>query len=49
MANWHTTGAGQAFMRGSSDAWAEAAIAYGVDQDAAKEQATRTYAFYTGT
>lgn len=49
MATWHTTPEGQAFMRLSTDAWAEASIADGTPAADAKERADRTYAFYTGT
>ena len=39
---------GKAFIAGSSDAWAAAAIADGADPDAARAAARRTTAFYTG-
>ena len=39
---------GKAFMRGSSQAWREAAVAAGADPDAARSAARRTTAFYTG-
>ena len=39
---------GKAFMRGSSDGWAQAAIEAGTDPDPAREAAARTAAFYTG-
>ena len=39
---------GKAFIAGSSDAWALAAIADGCDAEAARAAAQRTTAFYTG-
>ena len=39
---------GKAFIAGSSDRWASAAIADGADADAARAAARRTTAFYTG-
>ncbi|MCY4375607.1 MAG: SRPBCC family protein [Spirochaetaceae bacterium] len=39
---------GKAFIAGSSEAWAQAAIAAGTDPDAAHAAARRTTAFYTG-
>ncbi len=39
---------GKAFIVGSSEAWARAAIAAGTEPDAALAAAMRTTAFYTG-
>lgn len=39
---------GRAFLAGSSDGWAEAAVAAGEDPEAAHAAARRTSAFYTG-
>lgn len=39
---------GRAFFAGSSDGWAQAAIAAGTDSDVALAAARRTTAFYTG-
>ena len=39
---------GRALIAGSSEAWAQAAIAAGTDRDAARKAARRTTAFYTG-
>ena len=39
---------GTAFIAGSSEGWAEAAIAAGTSSDAARAAAKRTTAFYTG-
>ncbi len=39
---------GKAFIAGSSDGWAQAAVAGGMDPDAARAAARRTTAFYTG-
>lgn len=43
-----TSPAGKALIAGSSEAWGEAAIAAGMDTDAAQAAADRTTAFYTG-
>ena len=43
-----TSDAGKAFISGSSDDWARAAIAAGTEPDAAQAAARRTTAFYTG-
>ena len=45
---WSATEQGKLFHRLSSDGWAEASVAHGTDPQAAREQADRTYAFYTG-
>lgn len=42
------SGAGKSFIAGSSEAWAQAAIAAGADLEAATAAAARTTAFYTG-
>ena len=39
---------GRAFITGSSDGWAQAAIAFGTDPGAARSRASQTTAFYTG-
>lgn len=39
---------GKAFISGSSQAWAQAAVAAGEDPSAASAAAARTTAFYTG-
>lgn len=39
---------GRALLKGSSEAWGNAAIASGEDADAARRAAARTAAFYTG-
>ena len=39
---------GKAFISGSSERWAQAAVAAGTDPDAAGAAARRTTAFYTG-
>ena len=39
---------GKAFIRGSGQGWGEAAVAAGMDSDAARAAARRTTAFYTG-
>ena len=39
---------GKALLTGSSEAWAQAAVAAGEDPDAARAAARRTAAFYTG-
>ena len=43
-----TSPEGRAFITGSSENWAEAAVAAGTDPDAATAAAMRTTAFYTG-
>ena len=43
-----TSPKGRAFIAGSSDAWADAAVAAGTGPDAARAAARRTTAFYTG-
>ena len=43
-----TSPEGRAFIAGSSEAWAQAAIEAGEDADAARSAARRTTAFYTG-
>jgi uncharacterized protein YndB with AHSA1/START domain len=48
VAAWTASDGGKLFYRLSSDAWAEASIANGTDPAAARAQADRTYAFYTG-
>jgi uncharacterized protein YndB with AHSA1/START domain len=45
---WAMSPEGKEFMRLSSDAWADVAIAYGDDPQASRERADRVYAFYTG-
>jgi hypothetical protein len=45
---WAATEQGKLFYRLSSDGWGEASAANGTDPQAAREQADRTYAFYTG-
>lgn len=45
---WTASEDGRAFMRASSDAWCQAAIADGEDPDWAREAAERTRKFYTG-
>jgi len=45
---WPTSPEGKAFVRGSSDGWAQASIAAGTDAAAARAAAARTTAFYTG-
>jgi uncharacterized protein YndB with AHSA1/START domain len=44
---WMVSDDGKAFMRLSSDAWAEADIADGTDPDQARQGAANTYAAYT--
>ena len=39
---------GRVFIAGSSDGWAQAAVAAGADPDSARAAARRTTAFYTG-
>jgi hypothetical protein len=48
-ADYEGTPQALAFMRASSDAWAEASIAAGTPEAAARAAAGRTTAFYTGT
>ena len=43
-----TSPEGKAFIRGSSEAWGQAAVAAGTDPDAASAAVGRTTAFYTG-
>ena len=43
-----TSDEGKAFIMGSSDGWAQAAIAAGTESDVANAAARRTTAFYTG-
>ena len=43
-----TSGNGRAFFGGSSDGWAQAAVAAGTDAEVAAAAARRTTAFYTG-
>ena len=45
---WITTDDGKELLRMSSDAWAEADIAYGTEPDKARTLAANTYAAYTG-
>jgi len=45
---WTVSDEGKAYVRGSSDDWAQASIADGTPEDAAREAAARTFAFYTG-
>jgi uncharacterized protein YndB with AHSA1/START domain len=47
-ATWMTSGDGRGFAQASSDAWADAAIAFGTDPEAARTAAAATTAFYTG-
>ena len=47
-AEFTTSPEGTALMTGSSETWGEAAIAAGMDADAAHGAARRTTAFYTG-
>jgi hypothetical protein len=47
-AAWVGTDEGKLFMRLSSEAWAEAAIADGTDPAAARERSERCYGAYTG-
>ena len=39
---------GKAFIAGSSDGWAQAAVAAGTEPDAARAASRRTTAFYIG-
>jgi uncharacterized protein YndB with AHSA1/START domain len=48
-AAWAAAADGKEFMRLSGEAWAEAAITYGDDPQAARERADRVYAAYTGS
>jgi hypothetical protein len=43
-----TSDEGKRFYQLSSDAWREAAIAWGTDPEQARAAAERTTAFYTG-
>ena len=43
-----TSPEGKAFIAGSSEGWAQAAVAAGTEPDAARAAARRTTAFYTG-
>ena len=43
-----TSQEGRALITGSSERWAQAAVAAGTEPDAAREAANRTTAFYTG-
>jgi Uncharacterized conserved protein len=45
---WSLTPEGKAFVRTSTQGWAEAHIAAGADADVARGMAARTAAFYTG-
>jgi uncharacterized protein YndB with AHSA1/START domain len=45
---WTMSSDGQAFLRGSGDAWGAAHIASGEPADEARAKAERTIAFYTG-
>jgi uncharacterized protein YndB with AHSA1/START domain len=45
---WSLSDDGKGALRLSADAWADAHIAAGGDEKAARESADRTYAFYTG-
>jgi uncharacterized protein YndB with AHSA1/START domain len=47
-AAWSASDEGKAFMKMSSDAWADADIARGTDPEEARRLADATYAFYTG-
>ena len=47
-AEFAASDSGRAFFAGSSDGWAQAAIAAGTDADVAHAAARRTTAFYTG-
>lgn len=47
-ATFSTSPDGKAFISGSSEGWREAAVASGIDPDAARAAADRTTAFYTG-
>jgi len=47
-AEWPTTKEGQEFASQSSEAWCRASIAAGTPEQAAREAAGRTTAFYTG-
>ncbi len=47
-AEWMMSDEGRAFVRGSSDGWAEAAIADGADAEQARAAAANTAAFYLG-
>jgi uncharacterized protein YndB with AHSA1/START domain len=45
---WLVSDEGKRFVRGSSDAWCDAAIAFGIDAELARQGARRTTAAYTG-
>jgi uncharacterized protein YndB with AHSA1/START domain len=45
---WMVSPDGQRFVNGSNDSWADASVAAGTDESAAREAAVRTLAFYTG-
>ncbi len=45
---WTISPEGQAYVRGSSDGWGQAAIDAGDEDHAARQSAARTFAFYTG-
>ena len=45
---WLATDEGKQFIRGSSDAWCDASIAFGTDADVARQGARRTSAAYMG-
>jgi uncharacterized protein YndB with AHSA1/START domain len=47
-AAWVGSDEGRAFIRESSEAWADASIAAGTDESSARAAAERTTAFYTG-
>jgi hypothetical protein len=46
---WTQSDEGRAFLRGSADAWADAAVADGTDAETARAAADATYGMYTGT
>lgn len=45
---WMATDEAKSFMRGSADAWAEAHVASGEEEDTARRMAAETAKFYTG-
>lgn len=45
---WAMSDEGRSFHRGAADAWGEASVANGTEEQAAKRQADATYGFYTG-
>ena len=45
---WMVSPEGVEFVRGSNDSWADASIAAGTDEAAARAAAERTLAFYSG-